>query len=810
MIYNVNHTDTSIPSIQISPGNLDKTTTLSLPGKNFTRYGEVIAENFLKLMENFASENSPENPVKGQLWYDTDANIVRVYDGEKWISITANVNDIDNVYYVAENGNDNNTGKSIGDPLKTIDKALEIIRDIDSQDIDRQYTTIFVKSGTYTVDNPVIIPERTAIVGDSLRTVTVKPKNIYKDIFWVKNAAYITQVTFREHRKDPTNTDEDYYGPAAIAFPDDEDGAGVITTSPYIQNCSSITTTGTGMRVDGNNADGLKSMVLDAFTQYNQGGVGVHMINRGNTQLVSLFTICCDKSVWCEKGGFCSLTNSNSSFGNYGLYADGISDELYNATFYSRDGINIFTLKNLRNKPNIGDAIKFESNPNYLTVQETLELTVADNEINEPDYGLVDQEKLDIRSLILDKKEIIQSETINYITMTYPDLKFDLFKCSRDVGYIVDAIVDDMVFETTYLSIYTALSYFENSANKVTDIQLNETLDSIRFVRDYIKSLLDNGSSEYIIVDQNFSIILDILENGPEVAPNPNYTNPPANGLQERINAKNILVANRDFLTEEAIAYRDQNYASIFYDKTEFRKDFKNILNAIIYDTLYGGNSKLADAADEFFKNGYNELSSGEKGAVTSTFNYILSITKQCLQDEQVDAINSEETQVMGLQSLGSNSIILSKMNDLFGFINTLITEGYTCQIFTDEQGETFTQTDDETGFVNFIDVDYKEDEKVSFHQYSLIIASGHTFEWVGAGTDVNTALPYLGGVPINENRIIQENNGKVYYTGTDQRGDFRIGEELTINRTRGTIEGRVFRRSLYQILTPYILALQE
>lgn len=810
MIYNVNYTDTNKSSIQIPPGNLDRTTSLSLPGKNFTRYGEIIAENFLQLMENFASENSPENPVKGQLWYDTNANTVRVYDGEKWVSITANVNNIDNVYYVAENGDDNNTGKNIGDPYKTIDKALQTIRELDEQGVDRRYTTIFVKSGTYVVDNPVIIPERTAIVGDSLRTVTVKPKNIYNDIFWVKNAVYITQVTFREYRKDPTITDENYYGPAAVSFPDDENGAGVITTSPYVQNCSSITTTGTGMRVDGKKAEGLKSMVLDAYTQYNQGGVGVHMLNRGNTQLVSLFTICCDKSVWCENGGFCSLTNSNSSFGNYGLYTDGISDELYNASFVSRDGINIFTIKNLRKKPNIGDAIKFESNPNYLTVQEPLELTVGNNEITDPDYEIIDQELSDVRELILSKKEIIQSETINYITMTYPDLKFDLFKCSRDVGYIIDAVADDMGFGSTYLSIYAALSYFENSATKVTSLQLNETLDSIRFVRDYILNLLTSGTVEYLRIDQNFSIILSILENGPSFAPNPIYTNPSASGLQDRINTKNILVANRDFLTEEAIAYRDQNYASIFYNKTEFRKDFKNILNAVIYDVLYGGNSKLADAADEFFQNGFNELTSTERNAVSSTFNYILTIAKQCLQNITVPALNSSEEQVLGLPGLGSGSILLTKMDNLFGFISTLISEGYTCQIFTDEQGERIEVVNEETGFVNFVDIDYQPDEKVTFHQYSLIIASGHTFEWVGAGTDVNTALPYLGGVPINDNRIIQENNGRVYYTGTDQRGDFRIGEQLTINRTRGTIEGRVFRRSLYQILTPYILALQE
>ena len=91
-----------------------------------------------------------------------------------------------------------------------------------------------------------------------------------------------------------------------------------------------------------------------------------------------------------------------------------------------------------------------------------------------------------------------------------------------------------------------------------------------------------------------------------------------------------------------------------------------------------------------------------------------------------------------------------------------------------------------------------------------MITASGHTFEWVGAGTNINTALPSLGGVPITENQVVEVNQGKVYYTGTDQDGDFRIGNDFVINRNTGTIEGRTFTKSLFARLTPYILAIGD
>jgi hypothetical protein len=108
---------------------------------------------------------------------------------------------------------------------------------------------------------------------------------------------------------------------AAVAFP--TGGAGVIVTSPYIQNCSSITTTGAGMRINGNLASGLRSMVSDAYTQVNEGGIGVHILNQGYAQLVSIFTVCCQEGILVESGGYCSITNSNTSFGTFGLVSRG-------------------------------------------------------------------------------------------------------------------------------------------------------------------------------------------------------------------------------------------------------------------------------------------------------------------------------------------------------------------------------------------------------------------------------------------------------------------------------------------------------
>jgi hypothetical protein len=97
----------------------------------------------------------------------------------------------------------------------------------------------------------------------------------------------------------------------------------------------------------------------------------------------------------------------------------------------------------------------------------------------------------------------------------------------------------------------------------------------------------------------------------------------------------------------------------------------------------------------------------------------------------------------------------------------------------------------------------------VSFHQPSYISASGHTFEYVGSGINLATALPFAGGKPIQENEIVENRGGAVYYTSTDHLGDFRIGNELLFQRATGTINGRTFNKSLFAVMTPYILSLE-
>ena len=84
---------------EIPQGGIDTTSTsLKLLGRGYVNYGEVVAEDFVNLLENFARESSPNAPMEGQLWYNTADQTLKVYSNLQWITLC-------NIY------------KGIGDPI---------------------------------------------------------------------------------------------------------------------------------------------------------------------------------------------------------------------------------------------------------------------------------------------------------------------------------------------------------------------------------------------------------------------------------------------------------------------------------------------------------------------------------------------------------------------------------------------------------------------------------------------------------------------------------------------------------------------
>ena len=471
------------------------------------------------------------------------------------------INSAPNVVYVAKDGNDSNNGTSIDNAKLTIAGAVGIAT---------TGTIVKVLAGNYLENNPIEVPPFVSIVGDDLKTVTVSPNIANQDLFHVRKGCYITNMTFTNH----------VYPAAAIGFPTTEIATNVgggKWESPYIQNCTSNTTTGIGLRIDGNQAEGLKSIVCDSYTQYNQGGVGVAVTNNGYAQLVSVFTICCNEGITAYKGGQCSLTNSNTDFGTYGLVADGVSDLQFTGIVTTSASVG------------------------------TDSVAVAINTTTRPYEGQV------------------------------------------------------LYFGTLYY-----------------------TVESIN---------VTNGGSGYTSTP---SVTI-----GTPSGPNGSTATAFATLDGDRVSTITIISSGSQYTSSPSV-------------------------------TISAPNSGTTATAS----------------ANTSPIYY---------------TINSS-TPV----SSGITTITLDEN------LNNTVGVGTTAY----------------------------------FYQVSRITASSHTFEYVGSGNDITNATPLRGGVPIQENEVVTTNGGKVVFTSTDQAGNFRIGNDIVINQNNGTISGRAFTRSLFNSMTPFILAL--
>jgi len=462
---------------------------------------------------------------------------------------------VSNTIYVAKNGSDTNNG-GLNTPFLTVKAACTAAASLGGN------VAIRIASGTYTEQNPITIPPNTALMGDNLRTVQIKPATASGDLFYMSGGTYVWGITVR-----------DYLG---AAFSYDPTTVTTAYVSPYIQNITSYTTTGTGVRIDGSKAIGTKAMIVGFYTIINRGGIGIDISNSGYSQLVNIYTIAADIGIRTRSGAFCTLNGSDCSIGNFGLVSGGVGplQTSGNTIGYSTGGT--FVIGGLSN-----------GQPHVNTVMF----------INDADYSTNSVTPLAI--------------AISVVTLV----------------------------------IGTGLSY-------------------------------SNGQTVLISYDGS------------------------------------------NFMTGTV-----QSYNSGTGD-------------LVVNVTAFEGSGTYSSWSVDLYPRPYYTI----------------------------------DTIQPNVPSVGNSTVVIQEI--------------YSANLVPGTNLEFYTR--------------------------SAIIASAHTFEYVGAGTNPATALPQYGGIPIPENEVVTTNGGVVTFTSTDQKGNFRVGGGFTINQATGTVSGNDFYKSLFAIMTPYILALQE
>jgi hypothetical protein len=560
---------------------------------------------------------------------------------------------VTNILYVTKDGSDTNTGKKLGDAKATIRGAIAAAS---------AGTVIRVSAGTYIENNPVVIPAQVSVVGDSLREVSVQPQNNNQDLFHVANGNYIAEMSF---------TGSIDSGKAIFAFNPTQ--VGYFDQSPYIQNCTNFIPNSIGLKVDGAKAIGpTKSMVLDSYTQYNQGGIGASISNEGYAQLVSLFTICDETAVICESGASCDLTNSNSSFGTNGLIADGVSPKKYTGIVTTAAAANSSEFALDVSVPTLNVTAATYDNTTGLT-------TITVDATHNLNVGM--------------------GVTIAGLGFTCASGPGIVTFPSGNYGYVFEVV---SVPTTTSFSAYVGVSTLAHT--------------------------YDSGGTVSINVPRPF---------------------------------------------DGQVVYFDELYYTV------------DSITVGSGGTGYTGTATVTiGQPSEDWAVPATAVAEVKNGVVTSV--EMVSSGRGYGSTPPTVTFSSPN---VGLNTATGTANILPTYYVIQS--STPIVSGIT----------TITTTENVPYAVGV-------GSTAPFFKQSRVLASGHSFEYIGSGVTISSALPQNGGVPIQANETISRNGGLVVYTSTDQSGNFRIGDGVQINQQTGTISGRFYSKSLFSTMTPFILAL--
>jgi len=715
---------------------------------------------------------------------------------------------------------------------------------------------ITVASGDYVEDNPIIIPDNVSVVGAGLRACNIRPANANKDMLRVRNGCYFTEITFRD--KLDVNLVPSQTFDYAVAFDDPSDltcsRAGyinlpntkpVISISPYVQNCSIISFLGgNGVLVDGskvatpnvpansieaeNPVEGPvpqqgKSMVANAFTMLSFGGTGWRVINDAYAQIVSCFQIFCLNGSYCQSGGYLSITNSATNFGQFALRATGYSPNAFDfnkgiivATGTSAGGIPTLTAIGFGDLP-VQHYIIRVRDPKYRTTYNTIL-----NNKEELTDDLIDW----IADQITNNNTPFQVRLVNGIPTVF---NYDEIKCRRDTKLILEAVAYDLLSGGNNKTVEAGLSYATaTSVNLINQKEQNiaaftqlKTLtlalvpiDLQATVGDYFDLLIDI-IDDIVNVPEivDYSSRGDVTEFYKSKEPTDEIT---FNASVVNVNDNVFDIVGHGFTNKLKLVYTSNSNPVIggltdgqsYYVKEISADQFKlytddSLTKPIdLRGTPTGTNHKFIKNVREYFIDDlidshqvYQELTlqAGNytfvqgreiQGATIGQPNkaYVLSYDpttyKLVVSVEKVQIGNAFIRNQFTLDSTvsfdhkGSPSTFINV--DFVEPVNNLYTA--TFKILPTQVGSSLTN------------LGTLPEKQLWLHRPSIVNSSSHTWEYAGSGVDYN-ALPQNGGRTRVEYEQVSELPGRVYSSGTNELGDFKVGDFIRAENKTGNVQ---------------------
>ena len=202
----------------------------------------------------------------------------------------------------------------------------------------------------------------------------------------------------------------------------------------------------------------------------------------------------------------------------------------------------------------------YQGGPAITTFTNGTLLTLAAEINNLPSTSWVTAGLVTQRNSLQATKATIKGQITTYIATYFPTLVYDAATCERDIGLIIDYIAYDMMFDSNYLTITSARSYFRAQAALVQDSQKAATIAAFRYLKTLILEVVSGDTTSSRRLKILMDIIIDSLRDGigstAEVVGTITYKNDIS-----MFNGAEVLRLNQTFLAEEATAWIKQNFS---------------------------------------------------------------------------------------------------------------------------------------------------------------------------------------------------------------------------------------------------------
>ena len=315
------------------------------------------------------------------------------------------------------------------------------------------------------------------------------------------------------------------------------------------------------------------------------------------------------------------------------------------------------------------------------------------------------------RQIIAANKEFIKAETVSWIQQRIinevspftADYVYDQDKCRRDIDFLLDALQFDLSFEGNTAIKEVANSYWKGITSQIPT-QIQQHVSTFAFIRSIIDTIMRNqvftveqkqqveipqATIESPAVDESLitraqdliTIVEEVVQYGTNYAPltvAPNFdalllNTPPAyvTALEQKLALRDSFVAAFPAIIDSTINFIDTAYSSFVYDEDTCRRDVGLIVDAMIHDLTYGGESETCEAAATYFETGSTVIADQEAETVDA-INKARDVALACIAGTTVTPLQTTVTQTIDstVAETGTDVII----TDLFSIITNLVT----------------------------------------------------------------------------------------------------------------------------------------